>query len=80
MLSYTRTALQHRTQASIYAPDALPLRKNPGPGWSLDTSIFVNPWGGGAKVRRVAPSTRTGVNLKPRKYFRGYAFRPHVTG
>ena len=25
---------QSRTQASIYAPGALPLRKNPGPGWS----------------------------------------------
>ena len=28
----------------------------------------------------MAPSTRTGVNLEPRKYFHGYAFRPRVTG
>ena len=27
-----------------------------------------------------APSTRTRVNLKPGKYFHGYAYRPHVTG
>ena len=27
-----------------------------------------------------APSTRTRVNLKPGKYFHGYACRPHVTG
>ena len=26
-----------------------------------------------------APSTRTRVNLKTRKYFHGYGFRPHVT-
>ena len=25
---------QPRTQGSIYAPGAVPLRKNPGPGWS----------------------------------------------
>ena len=29
-----RKMMQPRTQGSIYAPVALPLRKNPGPGWS----------------------------------------------
>ena len=31
-------------------------------------------------IENKAPSTRARVDLKPRKYFRGYAFRPHVTG
>ena len=36
----------------------------------------------GAKLSQhnKAPSTRTRVNLKPGKYFHGYAYRPHVTG
>ena len=45
--AWLQLRLQPRTQASIYAPGALPLRKNPGPGWSRDTYIFVSPWGGG---------------------------------
>ena len=32
-----------------------------------------------AKAQQLAPSTRTRVNLKTRKYFHGYGFRPHVT-
>ena len=34
MIAMSRTKKQPRTQGSIYAPVALPLRKNPGPGWS----------------------------------------------
>ena len=45
---------QPRTQGFIFAPVALPLRKNPGPGWSRDTFISCNPWGGGG----VRPSMR----------------------
>ena len=37
---------QPRTQGFIFAPVALALRKNPGPGWSRDTFISCNPWGG----------------------------------
>ena len=34
--------------AFISAPVALPLRKNPGPGWSRDVFICFTPWGEGS--------------------------------